>query len=96
MHAFPKAGLGVSLAADSVIYQSDVYAASHNPIGSPKRHTRKSWGNRGVLTLIGIRLGIDGVNPVYYEAIKASPLRRGSRLTRCYTVTHILTFPLAS
>ena len=73
VHAFPKAGLGVSVAADSVIYQSDVYAVSHNPIGSPKRHTRKSWGNRGVLVLIGTRLGIDGVNPVYYEAIKASP-----------------------
>lgn len=70
VHAFPKAELGVSIAADSVIYQSDVYAASHNPTGSPKRHVRKSWGNRGVLVLIGIRLGIGGVNPVYYEAIK--------------------------
>ena len=72
MHAFPKAGLGVSVAVDSVIYQSDVYAASHDPVGSPKRHIRKSWGNRGVLVLIGTRLGIDGVNPVYYGAIKAS------------------------
>ena len=72
MHAFPKAGLGVSVAVDSVIYQSDVYAASHNPIGSPKRHIKKSWGGRGVLVLIGTRLGIDGVNPVYYEAIKAN------------------------
>ena len=74
VHAFPKAGLGVSVAADSVIYQSDVYAASHNPIGSPKRHARKSWGDGGVLVLIGTRLGIGGVNPVYYEAIKASSL----------------------
>lgn len=72
MHAFPKAGLGVSVAVDSVIYQSDVYAASRNPIGSPKRHIKKSWGGRGVLVLIGTRLGIDGVNPVYYEAIKAN------------------------
>lgn len=95
VHAFPKAGLGVSVAADSVIYQSDVYAASHSPIGSPKRHTRKSWGNRGVLVLIGTRLGIGGVNPVYYEAIKASRLRRGSSPTRCYVValTSMLTFP---
>lgn len=70
VHAFPKAGLGVSVAVDSVVYQSDVYAASHNQIESPKRHTKKSWGDRGVLVLIGTRLGIDGVNPVYYEAIK--------------------------
>ena len=77
VHAFPKAGLGVSVAADSVIYQSDVYAASHDQIGSPKRNIRKSWGNRGVLVLIGTRLGIDGVNPVYYEAIKVSFLLRG-------------------
>lgn len=68
--AFPKAGLGVSIAGDSVIYQSDVYAASHDPVGSPKRNARKSWGDKGVLVLIGTRLGIDGVNPVYYEAIK--------------------------
>ena len=77
VHSFPKAGLGVSVASDSVIYQSDVYAASHNPTESPKRRAGKSWGNRGVLVLIGTRLGIDGVNPVYYEAIKASYLRRG-------------------
>jgi hypothetical protein len=83
VHAFPKAELGVSVAADSVIYQSDVYAASHNPIGSPKRHTRKSWGNRGVLVLVGTRLGIDGVNPVYYEAIKASCSRRFSPAYCC-------------
>jgi hypothetical protein len=76
VNAFPKAGLGVSVAADSVVYQSDVYAASHNPIGSPKRSTGKHWGNRGVLVLIGTRLGINGVNPVYYEAIKASPMPR--------------------
>ena len=74
MHAFPKVGLGVSVASDSVIYQSDVYAASHHLIGSPKRHAKRSWGDRGVLVLIGTRLGIDGVNPVYYEAIKVSHL----------------------
>ena len=92
VHAFPKAGLGVSVAVDSVIYQSDVYAASHNLIGSPKRHIRMSWGNRGVLVLIGTRLGIDGVNPVYYEAIKVSPVQRGSYPTRCCTVSLILIF----
>ncbi|KAG1736670.1 cysteine protease required for autophagy [Suillus paluster] len=71
VHAFPEAGLGVSVATDGVIYQSDVYAASNVHIGSPRRHMRAAWGGRAVLVLIGIRLGIDGVNPIYYETIKA-------------------------
>ncbi|KAH0826422.1 cysteine protease required for autophagy [Lanmaoa asiatica] len=71
VHAFPEAGLGVAVAADGVVYQSDVYAASNVHIGSPRRHARSSWGGQAVLVLIGIRLGIDGVNPIYYEPIKA-------------------------
>ncbi|KIK80202.1 hypothetical protein PAXRUDRAFT_159269 [Paxillus rubicundulus Ve08.2h10] len=71
VHAFPEAGLGVSIAVDGVVYQSDVYAASNVHIGSPQRHARSLWGGRPVLVLIGIRLGIDGVNPIYYEPIKA-------------------------
>ncbi|KAF8431945.1 peptidase family C54-domain-containing protein [Boletus edulis BED1] len=71
VHAFPEAGLGVAVAADGVVYQSDVYAASNVHIGSPRRHARSSWGAHGVLVLIGIRLGIEGVNPIYYEPIKA-------------------------
>lgn len=71
VHSFPEAGLGVSVATDGVIYQSDVYAASNVHIGSPRRHMRSAWGERAVLVLIGIRLGIDGVNPIYYETIKA-------------------------
>ena len=74
VHAFPEVGLGVSVASDSVIYQSDVYVASHHHIGSSEGHVGRSWGDRGVLVLIGARLGIAGVNTVYYEAIKASPL----------------------
>ncbi|KAJ7718815.1 hypothetical protein B0H16DRAFT_1608276, partial [Mycena metata] len=30
----------------------------------------KRWGDRPVLLLLGIKLGIEGVNPVYYETIK--------------------------
>ncbi|KAG1772536.1 hypothetical protein EV702DRAFT_1246497 [Suillus placidus] len=70
VHSFPEAGLGVSVAADSVIYQSDVYAASNVHIGSPRRHMRSTWGERAVLVLIGICLGIDGVNSIYYNTIK--------------------------
>ena len=29
-------------------------------------------GDRAVLVLIGIRLGIEGVNPLYYNTIKVS------------------------
>ncbi|KZT24290.1 hypothetical protein NEOLEDRAFT_1163305 [Neolentinus lepideus HHB14362 ss-1] len=70
VHAFPDANLGVAVAVDSVVYQSDVYAASHGHLGSPRRFTRASWGSRPVLVLVGIRLGLDGVNPIYYETIK--------------------------
>ncbi len=35
------------------------------------------WGDRAVLVLVGIRLGIEGVNPLYYNTIK---VRRLSRL----------------
>jgi hypothetical protein len=29
-----------------------------------------TWGDRAVVVLIGIRLGLDGVNPIYYDTIK--------------------------
>jgi hypothetical protein len=69
----------VSVAADSVIYQSEVYLASNLGSvqlqnGAPKAHPNSSkkskWGNKTVLVLIGIRLGIDSVNPIYYETVK--------------------------
>ena len=30
------------------------------------------WGDRAVLILVGIRLGLDGVNPIYHDSIKVS------------------------
>ena len=78
-HDFPEAGIAVSVAADSVIYQSEVYLASNLGSvqlqnGAPKAHPNSSkkskWGNKTVLVLIGIRLGIDSVNPIYYETVK--------------------------
>ena len=84
---FEEAGLEVALSVDSVIYQSDVFAASATPRGhgtesnSKNAGTSKSrkkeqgptkWGNRPVLILVGIRLGIEGVNPIYYESVKVS------------------------
>ena len=70
VHGFPEAGLGVYVAADGgSIYESEVFAASHSGVASPRRSNR-SWGDRAVLVLIGHRLGLDGVNPIYYDALK--------------------------
>ncbi|THH26852.1 hypothetical protein EUX98_g7341 [Antrodiella citrinella] len=72
VHAFPQAGLGIYVAADGgTIYESAVFEASHSTFGAPKRYARRNWGDRAVLVLIGHRLGIDGVNPVYYDTLKA-------------------------
>ncbi|KAJ6473340.1 hypothetical protein C8R47DRAFT_1324442 [Mycena vitilis] len=103
--AFPACGLGVSVATDGTLYQTEVYAASHSPHsavsssaasvsssgshdhgkasshghgrGSSSGHSHaqqkareSKWGDRPVLLLLGIRLGLDGVNPIYYETIK--------------------------
>ncbi|TFK84588.1 hypothetical protein K466DRAFT_496300 [Polyporus arcularius HHB13444] len=72
VHNFPDSGLGVAVATDSTLYESDVYAASRSPMYSVRRdaHGRMEWGDRAVLILIGIRLGIEGVNPLYYNTIK--------------------------
>lgn len=87
---FEDAGLEVVVAVDSVVYQTDVYAASCTPrgptaaaaaangskgsaIGASKQKKAQQapkWGDRAVLVLVGIRLGIDGVNPIYYDSVK--------------------------
>lgn len=71
---YPESGLGVAVAVDGVLYQTDVFAASHGDHygRTPRRHKR-SWGDRQLLVLVGIRLGIDGVNPIYHETIKVRP-----------------------
>lgn len=80
--AYPHAGVAVSVAADSVIVRSDVFAASQ-PAAAPADSGaaslgRKSaaaaaaakWGSRPVLVLVGIRLGLDGVNPIYHDSVR--------------------------
>ena len=42
---------------------------------SPRPRKSSTWGGRAVVVLIGIRLGIDGVNPIYYETIKVCDSR---------------------
>ncbi|CAK5274049.1 unnamed protein product [Mycena citricolor] len=64
---FPTCGLGVSVATDSVLYETSVFEASH---ASPSVCDSNSWGDRPVLLLLGLRLGLDGVNPIYHDTIK--------------------------
>ncbi|KAF8258085.1 hypothetical protein EI94DRAFT_1755794 [Lactarius quietus] len=71
VQSFPDASLGISVAVDSQVFQTDVYLASHPPTQSPCPRKLSRWGGRGVVVLIGIQLGIDGANPIYYETIKA-------------------------
>lgn len=82
VNSFPLCGLSVVNAVDGIIYRSDVYAASNIssdtwvPTGEGTQPSRPSsvmrsvWGGKPVLILIGIRLGLDGVNPIYYDTIK--------------------------
>ncbi|WVQ80335.1 hypothetical protein IAT38_002440 [Cryptococcus sp. DSM 104549] len=82
-NSFDPCGLSVATATDSIIYKSDVYAASNIASELWERGTDaenqsrrssavkyKKWGDKAVLILVGIRLGLDGVNPIYYESIK--------------------------
>lgn len=68
----------MAVAIDSTLYQTHVFAASHGDMSvrsSRRRHDGNStttWGDRPVLLLLGIRLGIDGVNPIYYDTIKVT------------------------
>ncbi|KAI0791878.1 peptidase family C54-domain-containing protein [Abortiporus biennis] len=72
VHAFPEAGLGVAVATDNgPIYESEVLAASYTGFGSPRRSSRRVWGDRAVLILINVRLGLhNGVQPVYYDMLR--------------------------
>lgn len=94
-NSFGLSGLAVATAVDSIVYKSDVLAASNLPSGawdqaassstSSRRGSATSgrsgmaaqkqvWGDKAVLILIGIRLGLDGVNPIYYDSVKVSLL----------------------
>ncbi|KAI9628770.1 hypothetical protein H4Q26_017946 [Puccinia striiformis f. sp. tritici PST-130] len=74
---FLAAGLGVATDVDGTVYRSDVFNASsfttssRTSVDHPSSSTKTTW-QRPVLVLINVRLGLDGVNPVYYEAIKAT------------------------
>lgn len=58
VHGFPAAGLAVCSVVDGSVYRTEVQAASGGNWQTP------------VLLLIGLRLGIDGVNPIYHEGVQ--------------------------
>jgi cysteine protease ATG4 len=71
-----------------MIYKSDVYSASSlsstgwfdddeskaSGMSSKRSSSERGrvWGDKAVLILVGLRLGLEGVNPIYYESIKVS------------------------
>jgi hypothetical protein len=92
-------GAGVSVATDGCIYQSEVFAAS-TPTPTVDRKAgatkgkggeRGRWGGRAVLVLVGIRLGLDGVNPVYYDTIKVRLPPPGGVFSSIHTYSHTRT-----
>jgi hypothetical protein len=56
------------------------YVADQPPSADSKKAKRtsrmepddKKWGKKAVLVLVGLRLGLDGVNPIYHDSIKVS------------------------
>ncbi|KAF7318631.1 hypothetical protein HMN09_00374500 [Mycena chlorophos] len=86
VEGFSGCGVGVALGGDGgTVWSGDVMKASWVPghgggagAGGDSASLRgaagtgKAWGGRPVLVLVGVRLGLEGVNPVYYETIKVS------------------------
>lgn len=62
VNEFEPAGMNVVSCIDGTVYETEVIAAGTR---------EKKWDTK-VLVLINLRLGIDGVNPIYHEAIKVS------------------------
>lgn len=56
------------------VFESEVIAASHGGLGSPRKYTRRYWGDRAVLILIGLKLGLNGVHEIYHESVKVSSI----------------------
>jgi len=105
-NGYPHAALSVALAADAVIFRSDVYTASQPPSdgsdgGKKAKSGTKKWGGRAVLVLVGVRLGLDGVNPIYYESVKVNTpssslltlISRADDLVLCSSLQNLFTFP---
>ncbi|GAA5880535.1 hypothetical protein JCM3774_001999 [Rhodotorula dairenensis] len=62
VNAYDPAGLRVVSCVDGTVYESEVVEAS--------TVDGAAW-SRPVLVLVNVRLGLEGVNPVYYDAIRS-------------------------
>lgn len=71
---YPSCGIGVSVASDGVVYLNQVraQAAIRSGAGGVGRNANPPRWDRPVLILIGIRLGLDGVHPMYHDSVKAT------------------------
>lgn len=67
---YPEAGLGVTMASDGVVYLNQVKTQAQT--NSSGTHQRVGHWDRPVLILIGVRLGLEGVHPMYHDSIKVS------------------------
>ncbi|TRM65040.1 peptidase family C54-domain-containing protein [Schizophyllum amplum] len=67
--AYPLAGIGVVVGMDGALSKSEVFTASYSQ-WSDDDHALE-WGDRPVLVLLNLRLGLDRVNPIYHDTIKA-------------------------
>lgn len=63
VHNYPESGLGVYVTTDGVVYKDQVEEAAT---------LKKSNGFGHLLILVTIRLGIDKLNPIYNDAVKAT------------------------
>ncbi|KAN0134725.1 hypothetical protein V8E53_007510 [Lactarius tabidus] len=61
VQSFPDPSLGISVALEGQIFQTNVYPSSHPPTQSHRRHMLSRWGGRAVVV---VWLGIDAVNPI--------------------------------
>ncbi|KAI5834548.1 hypothetical protein K523DRAFT_293375 [Schizophyllum commune Tattone D] len=68
--AYPLAGIGVVVGMDGALLKSKVFTASHSE-WSDEEESALEWGDRPVLILLNLRLGLDRVNPIYHDTIKA-------------------------
>lgn len=66
---FPNSGLGVSIASDGVVYLSEVRAVAMEGHERQPQGSEIPW-SRPVLILVGLRLGLEGVHPMYHESVK--------------------------
>ncbi|SPO26209.1 uncharacterized protein UTRI_02485 [Ustilago trichophora] len=69
---FPDAGIAVELAHDGVFYLDEQFGKARSSAAGSNGRKGGAYLAKPVLILIGIRLGLDSVNPIYYESVKAT------------------------